>query len=129
MHETVLAQRLHKLISAESAKYGKKPISAKISCGTFLAVNDELLLEAFNAVSKETSIENLKLKIEHKPMQGLCNKCKQKFNLDLSGMRCTGCGSEDFDLLSDAPLVLEEIEFETEKKSESQNRQKNLKRK
>ena len=129
MHETVIAQHLHKLISAESAKYGKRPIIAKISCGAFAAVNNELLLEAFDAIIKGTNIEGLNLEIEHKPMQGLCRKCKQKFNLDLSGMRCTGCGSEDFDLLSDAPLVLEEIEFETEKKSESQNRQKNLKRK
>jgi hydrogenase nickel incorporation protein HypA/HybF len=129
MHETVLAQRLHKLISAESAKYGKKPISAKISCGAFAAVNNELLLEAFDTIIKGTNIEGLNLEIEHKPMQGLCRKCKQKFILDLSIMRCTGCGSEDFDLLPDAPLVLEEIEFETEKKSESQNRQKNLKRK
>ena len=129
MHETVIAQRLHKLISAEAAKYGKRPVAAKISCGTFSAVNDELLLEAFDAIIKGTNIERLNLEIEHKPMQGLCNKCKQKFNLDLSGMRCTGCGSEDFDLLSDAPIILEEIEFKTEKKSESQNRQKNLKRK
>jgi hydrogenase nickel incorporation protein HypA/HybF len=129
MHETVIAQHLHELIVAESAKYGKRPVAAKISCGTFSAVNDELLLEAFDAIIKGTNIEGLNLEIEHKPMQGLCNKCKQKFNLDLSGIRCTSCGSEDFDLLSDSPIILEEIEFETEKKSESQNRQKNLKRK
>jgi hydrogenase nickel incorporation protein HypA/HybF len=129
MHETVIAQRLHKLILAEVAKYAKRPVAAKISCGTFSAVNDELLLEAFDAVIKGTNIEGLNLEIERKPMQGLCRKCKQKFNLDLSSMKCTGCGSEDFELLSDAPFVLEEIEFETEKKSESQNRQKNLKRK
>ena len=129
MHETAIAQNLHKLISGESAKYGQRPVAAKISCGAFSAVNDELLKEAFDAVIKGTNIEGLNLEIEHKPMQGLCNKCKQKFKLDLSSMKCAACGSEDFDLLSDAPLVLEEIEFKTEKKSESQNRQKNLKRK
>ena len=129
MHETAIAQHLHTLISAEAAKYGKKPVAAKISCGTFSAVNDELLQEAFDAVIKGTNNEGLKLEIERKPMQGLCRKCKQQFNLDLSSMKCTGCGSEDFELLSDAPFVLEEIEFKTEKKSESQSRQKNLKRK
>lgn len=129
MHETFLAQQLHKLILAESAKYAKRPIIAKISCGIFAAVNDELLLEAFDAIIKGTKCEHLKLKIEHKPPQGLCNKCKKKFNLDLSNIKCTFCSSEDFQLLPVAPIMLEEIEFETEKKSESQGRQKNLKRK
>jgi hydrogenase nickel incorporation protein HypA/HybF len=129
MHETVIAQQLHKLILAEAAKYGQKPISAKISCGTFVSFNDELLLEAFDAISKKTSIENLKLKVKHKPAQGLCTKCKQKFNLDLSNIKCAFCGSEDFQLLPDAPITLEEIEFHTEKKNESLGRQKNLKRK
>jgi hydrogenase nickel incorporation protein HypA/HybF len=129
MHETVLAQRLHKLILAESAKYGKKPVAAKISCGVFAAVNDDLLREALDAISKATAIENLKLKIEHKPPQGLCEKCKQKFNIDLSNIKCSFCGSDDFQLLPDAPLILEEIEFESEKKNENKGRKKHIKRK
>ncbi len=28
--------------------------------------------------------------------------------------KCPKCGSEDFDLLPDAPLLLEQIEFQTE---------------
>ena len=129
MHETVLATQIYKLLLAETAKYPQKPITAKISCGAFAAVNDELLSEAFDAVIKGTGIEHLKLKIEHKPLQGLCGKCKQKFNLDLSNLKCSFCGCEDFQLLPDAPVMLEEIEFETEKKSESKNHKKYLKRK
>jgi hydrogenase nickel incorporation protein HypA/HybF len=114
MHEATIAQQLDKMISAEAAKYGKRPVGAKISCGTFSAVNDELLREAMAAITKGTASEGLKLEVEHKPIEGLCRRCKKKFEPDLKKMRCTGCGSEDFDLLSDASFILEEIEFELE---------------
>jgi Zn finger protein HypA/HybF involved in hydrogenase expression len=54
------------------------------------------------------------LEIEHKPIQGRCKKCKQEFNIEHSSASCRRCGSEDFELLPDAPLLLEEIEFDTE---------------
>ena len=103
MHETAIAQQLYKLILVETAKYGRKPIKVKMSCGAFSFVNDELLLEAFNAIIKGTKIENLKLKIEHKPLHGLCIKCGKNFIVDLSNIKCAVCGSSDFDLLSETP--------------------------
>lgn len=114
MHEMSVAQNLLASISAETANYKAKPVSAKISCGILNAVNDELLLEAFKALSKGTSCEGIKLEIEHKPMQGLCKRCGQKFDIDFSKADCPACGCKDFELLADTPLLLEEIEFETE---------------
>ncbi len=115
MHEMSVAQNLLATISAETTKQKSKPTRAKISCGILNAINDELLIEAFSAISKGTSCEGTKLEIEHKPMQGLCKKCGQKFEVDFLKCRCAGCGSVDFELLEDAPLILEEIEFETGK--------------
>ena len=54
------------------------------------------------------------LKIDHKPLQGLCKKCDSKFNIEFSSPKCLKCGSEDFELMPDAPLLLEEIEFQTD---------------
>ncbi len=113
MHEMSVAQNLMATISAETAKQKSKPIKAKISCGILNAINDELLVEAYSAISKGTSCEGIALEIKHKPIQGLCKKCGQKFDVDFSKCCCTGCGSVDFELLEDAPLILEEIEFET----------------
>lgn len=90
-----------------------KPIRAKISCGILNAINDELFVEAFRAIGKGTSCEGISLEIEHKPMLGLCKKCGQEFNVDFSKCCCASCGSVDFKLLEDAPLILEEIEFGT----------------
>jgi len=52
------------------------------------------------------------LEIEHKPLQAKCRTCGIAFAVDMSSMRCTGCQGGDFELMPDAPLVLDEIEFE-----------------
>ena len=114
MHETMVAQNLLVTISAEAAKQNAKPVNARISCGKLHAINDELLVFAFEAIAKGTDCEGMKLQIEQKPIRGLCKSCNRSFDVELHRMHCTQCGSEDFELLPDAPLVLEEIEFQTE---------------
>ena len=112
MHEMTVAESLLTIISDEAAKQNARPIRAKISCGTLNPVNDEALCFAFEAISKDTPCEGIILKIDHKPLQGLCNSCNQKFNVEFSSPKCQKCGSEDFKLMADAPLLLEEIEFQ-----------------
>jgi hydrogenase nickel incorporation protein HypA/HybF len=114
MHETMVAQNLLATILAEAEKQKARPITAKISCGILNAINDEVLLFAFEAIAKETTCEGMKLQVEHKPMQGQCKNCNQSFDVELSRPSCPACNSEDFELLPDAPLVLETIELETE---------------
>jgi len=112
MHETMVAKNLLDSISAEAAKQKARPIAALISCGTFNAVNDEVLLFAFDAIAKGTVCYGMKLRIEHKSIQGKCSGCGKKFDFDLTRSGCTHCSCDKFDLLPDPPLLLEEIEFE-----------------
>jgi len=114
MHETMVAKNLLDAIEAEAAKQKARPVAARISCGTFNAVNDEVLTFAFAAIAKGTVCEKMKLLIEHKSIQGRCGRCTRQFDFDLTRPACTHCGCDKFDLLPDPPLLLEEIEFETE---------------
>jgi len=128
MHETMVAQSLLAAISGEAAKHNAKPVGARISCGELYAINDEALCFAFEAIAKGTACEGVKLDIEHKPIQGRCKKCNRSFEVELATPfadtsqdgnplarpRCAQCGSDDFELLPDAPLILEEIELETD---------------
>ena len=114
MHETVVAQSLVEAICQEAEARQAKPVRAKMSCGVLNAVNDEVVSFAFEAVAKGTACEGAVLVIEHKPMQARCKACNREFPVDLSDARCTFCSAEDFELLPDAPLLLEEIEFEKE---------------
>jgi hydrogenase nickel incorporation protein HypA/HybF len=114
MHETMVAENLLATISAESKKQNAKPVSAKISCGMLNAINDEVLGFAFEAIAKGTPCEGMKLEIEHKPIQGKCKHCDTIFNFEICQPKCPKCESTEFDLLPDAPLILEEVELETE---------------
>lgn len=112
MHEAMVAQSLFEAISAEAEKQKAKPLSAKISCGAFSGVNNEALTFAFEAISKDTTCEGMKLVIEQKPLEAKCKKCGGIFAFDLHKPDCPKCRSDDFELLPDAPLLLEEITFE-----------------
>ena len=114
MHEMMVAETLLATISDQAAKHKAKPVNARISCGMLNAVNDEALVFAFEAIAKGTCCEDIKLQIEHKPMQGRCKNCKQSFDFKLNCPKCPSCNSEQFELLPDAPLLLEQIEFEME---------------
>jgi hydrogenase nickel incorporation protein HypA/HybF len=114
MHETMVAKGLLDAIEAEAKKQNARPISAKMSCGSFNAVNDEVLTFAFEAIAHGTICEGLKLKIEHKGIRAKCRKCNCQFDIDFTLPRCSACKSEDYELLPDPPLLLQEVEFETE---------------
>jgi len=114
MHEMTVAQSLIQIICDEAAKHDAKPVGAKISCGALNPVNDEALRFAFEAIGKDTLCEGLKIQIEHKAIKARCKDCDEEFDVDLSHPACVKCGGESFKLLPDAPLLLEEIDFETE---------------
>ncbi len=114
MHEVMVAKNLLEIIEEQAKEHNAKPVSAKISCGKLYAINDEVLCFAFEAIAKGTECEGLSLQIEHKPLQASCKDCNQEFEVELSEPKCPGCGSKDFELLPDAPLILEEIEFQKE---------------
>ena len=80
--------------------------------GQLNVVNDEVLSFAFDAVAQGTPCEGVRLQIEHKPLLAKCRSCGGTFAVELSDARCPDCGGGDFALLPDAPLILEEIEFE-----------------
>ncbi|MEN6338259.1 MAG: hydrogenase maturation nickel metallochaperone HypA [Phycisphaerales bacterium] len=112
MHEATVAQSLIDVILQEAEKRHAKPVGAKMSCGELNKVNDDSLLFAFEAVAQGTPCEGMTLRIEHKPLQARCKSCGGVFAVDISNIQCPDCGSGDFELLPDAPMVLDEIEFE-----------------
>jgi hydrogenase nickel incorporation protein HypA/HybF len=114
MHEATVAQSLLTAIFDEAKKQNARPVAAKVSCGVFNCINDETLRFAFEAIGKGTICEGLKLDIELKPIQARCKKCDNIFALELHEPGCPKCRGDDFELLPDAPLLLEEIEFEEE---------------
>jgi hydrogenase nickel incorporation protein HypA/HybF len=114
MHETMVAQSLMAIITEQAEKNNARPVAAKISCGMLNPVNDEVLRFAFEAIAKDTPCEGMKLHVEHKPIRARCKNCNLNYDVESSRPNCPKCDGEDFELLPNAPLILEEIEFQTE---------------
>ncbi len=123
MHEAAMAQNLVEVISQEARKYGGKPVRAKMSCGVLNAVNDDVLTFAFEAVARGTPCEGMQLEVEHKPLKAKCGTCGNIFAVNLSNPQCPSCGQDNFELLPDAPLLLEQIEFEGVDDGQGERRQ------
>ena len=112
MHETAVAQSLIEMISQEAQNRHAKPMRAKMSCGELNAINDESLSFAFEALAEGTACAGMQLQIVHKPLEAKCGACGRVFAVDFSNVKCPDCGGDDFELLPDAPLLVEQIEFE-----------------
>ena len=112
MHETAVAESILKTILENAERVAARPVSAVISCGQFNAVNDEVMQFAFEAAAAGTPCEGMTLKINHIPMRATCRQCSTTFDFDIYHPACTQCDSTEFGFEPDAPLLLEEIEFE-----------------
>jgi hydrogenase nickel incorporation protein HypA/HybF len=112
MHEMAVAQSVVETILTEMQKIGRRPVVARISCGQFNTLNDEAMRFAFEVATQDTPCRGMRLEIRHVPLQARCERCGRTFAFNIHEARCPNCGSEAFAFLPDAPLLLEEIEFE-----------------
>lgn len=114
MHEAAIAENLLAAIIEEAGKHGGRPLKATVTCGQFEGLNEDALSFALEAISHGTVCEGMKIEVSRKPIQGKCNACGKRFDFDIASAVCTACGSGDYDLLPDEPLVLKSIDFEME---------------
>lgn len=112
MHEAMIAENILETVLAQTKNKTGKVTRIVISCGQINAINDEALQFAFEVASADTICKGAELKIKHIPLKGICGSCGSKFEFDLYNPQCPKCGKSDFSIGEDAPLLLEEIEFE-----------------
>ncbi|MBE0537602.1 MAG: hydrogenase maturation nickel metallochaperone HypA [Phycisphaerae bacterium] len=112
MHEAMIAQSILEAIIQEAAERGLRPLRARISCGELNPINDEAVNFAFEIAARGTACEGMRLEVRHVPLRATCESCGHTFEFDIYSPACPGCGGADFKMNPDAPLLLEEIEFE-----------------
>ena len=112
MHEMSVAESLVETITQEAEKANAKPICATISCGQLNPINEEVMQFAFEVVTRETVCEGMDIKVVHVPWRAVCRECSEAFEFDVYSPKCPKCEGNKFDLEEDAPLLLNEIEFD-----------------
>jgi Zn finger protein HypA/HybF involved in hydrogenase expression len=112
MDELEIAQIVLESILAETGKVNLRPIRATLSYSQMQGISEEVLKESFIAIAAMTPCEGMELNLRPIPPQLRCNSCGMVSDYDLTSPVCPGCKSHDFQFLPDAPILLEEIEFQ-----------------
>jgi hydrogenase nickel insertion protein HypA len=112
MDESQIAQCILELVCAEAGKRDLKPLAVTVSHGAMLAVDKEALHEAFRLSARGTVCEGVSLVLRQIPLQIRCDSCGAEGIYELYAPHCPRCRSHNFHFLPDAPIVLEDIEFQ-----------------
>lgn len=112
MDETAIAQSILESILEEAGKIHKRPLAATLSYGVMRGIDGDLLCQAFTQLAAGTACEGMALHIMEVPVQIRCQSCGAVDAYELSSPACAACGSSSFQFLPDAPILLEDIDFQ-----------------
>ena len=119
MHELGIAQSVIDAVHGETARHvGAKPLKIAVRIGELSAIDPDALRFSFEALTRETELQDLELEIEVCPRRHRCLDCATEFGVKDFTFNCPQCGSVRNDCISGeelelAYLVLEEHEPST----------------
>lgn len=94
MHELAIADSIMKIVLEEiSAKKLSTVQAIGLKIGVLSGILPDALEFGFDALKKDTLLENTKLKIEEVPLKGNCSACLNTFFVKDLIFACPECGS------------------------------------
>jgi hydrogenase nickel incorporation protein HypA/HybF len=113
MHEMGIASSLLDAVRVEAARHpGSYPSRVGVRIGELAAVDPSALEFCFDALTRETDLESLKLDIEFCPRRHRCLDCGAEFGVKDYDFECPRCGSLHSTCLSGDELELAYLEVE-----------------
>ena len=115
MHEVGIASSILDCVSAEAQKHPGAPlISVCVRIGELSNVDKDALDFAFEALTRDTDLEHLKLIVEWCPRRQKCMSCSEEFVVKDFDLACPSCGSAQTSIISGTELDIVYIELEEE---------------
>ncbi len=95
MHEFAIVQSLLDVAAAETRRAGGQRV-LRLNCriGELRQVNESLLREAFELLSRGTMCEKAELRVEKTFMRARCRGCDGLFDVHNWDWRCPDCGAD-----------------------------------
>jgi hydrogenase nickel incorporation protein HypA/HybF len=113
MHEMGIANSILETVASHLGPYPKSHASkVGVRIGELAAVDPESLQFCFEALTRETEFEGLKLEVEFIERRHRCRRCKVDFVVHDYALECAHCGSLDSDCIGGDELDLAYIEVE-----------------
>ena len=115
MHEVGIASSILECVAAEAQKHpGAQLVSVCVRIGELSNVDKDALDFAFEALTRGTNLEHLKLVVEWCPRRHKCVSCSEDFVVKDFDLACPKCGSAQTTLISGTELDIAYIELEEE---------------
>ena len=113
MHEVGIASSILECVAAEARKHpGAQILSVGVRIGELSNVDKDALDFAFEALTRGTDLQHLKLVIEWCPRRQKCTACSQEFTVQDFVLSCPKCGSPQTACISGTELDIAYLELE-----------------
>jgi|SRR6185295_4004975 len=116
MHELSIAHSLVELAARAAEQAGATRVhEVRIAVGVLAGVSVDSLLFCYDIVTRDTLLENSRLSVRSVPLAVWCAPCAREVELpDLSGFRCSVCGTPSADLRAGRELFVESLEIDSD---------------
>jgi hydrogenase nickel incorporation protein HypA/HybF len=115
MHEVGIASSILECVAAELQKHpGAQLTSVCVRIGELSNVDKDALDFAFEALTRDTNLQQLKLIVEWCPRRQKCTACSEEFAVRDFELACPKCGSAPTTCISGTELDIAYIELEEE---------------
>ncbi|HZP63948.1 MAG TPA: hydrogenase maturation nickel metallochaperone HypA [Terriglobales bacterium] len=113
MHEMGIANSVLQAVHNEMRRYPESyPSKVCVRIGEMAAVDQDSLRFCFEAITRETEFERLRLEIEICPLKYQCRRCASDFTVRDYDVRCPHCASVETQCISGDELELAYLEVE-----------------
>jgi len=113
MHEMGIANSVLQAVQKELALHrGTYATKVGVRIGEMAAVDQDALRFCFEAITRETEFESLRLEIEISPFRFRCSNCDKEFVVRDYETRCPQCASLETKFVSGDELELAFLEVE-----------------
>jgi hydrogenase nickel incorporation protein HypA/HybF len=115
VHEIGIASSILDCVEAEARRHpGLQVLAVGVRIGELSCVDKDALDFAFEALTRDTPRENLKLEIEWCPRRQKCLACDEEFAANDMDRTCPKCGSNHSSCIGGTELDIAYLELEDE---------------
>jgi hydrogenase nickel incorporation protein HypA/HybF len=113
VHELSIATAILESVEKEAAqRQGSRMLTVGLRIGELSGIDSDSLTFGWEAITRGTCHEELKLKIKSIAWLNCCEKCQHTFQVVDYQTRCPACGNVQTDLVSGDELEITYIEIE-----------------
>lgn len=113
MHEIGIASSILECVAEEAAKHpDAQLISVCVRIGELSNIDQDALDFAFEALTRDTELEHVKLVVEWCPRRQRCTVCSEEFAVQDYELACPKCGSPQTACISGTELDIAYLELE-----------------